>query len=146
MTCTPILTGDLFRTGDEALDMNGERVAPQDLFQFTALNDEAEARGQAYVKWRACSADWSEHGACGGAKGAAARAAEAGRLKVVVFAISCTNACAPIKVGPRIITLITMHWPEDGNEAHSHIMMDPKVNRTERSNVRDLLRLRAVPR
>lgn len=119
--------GTLLRTSNPPAepirDVNGDLLPPAEAFIFKQLTNPEDCRGF-HLHW-AVSTDWEQHASCNGTDGALERCGADGRSHTYVWRLSIPRVRNTLHLGPEsTITLLTFHWPERANEAHSHILYD----------------------
>lgn len=124
-TYSELRDGTMLRTSvppaEPMRDVNGDLMPPSEALIFHQLADDETCRGF-HMAW-ALSADWEQHPTCGGPEGALARCGVDGRRHTYVWRMPIPRVRATLDIGEqRTISLRTLHWPEEYNPSHSHIL------------------------
>lgn len=111
---TPLDSGEsLLRAGPRALrGVNGEDCPPAQALDF----GEVEPPDRGYPSTFVCSFDWEKHEKCGGCEGVLQRRPS---CNYVYQMMVDAGLVLPIGDG---IPIAYLHWPEDWNLAHSHVL------------------------
>lgn len=133
---------NLLRAGPEPesiQDVSGAPVAPQRFFDIGPVGAD-DPRGLEPTNL-VMSADWEEHGSCGGMEGALVRAGLRGKGDTRVYRARVEAVETPLQCNGRSVATEAWHWPESANEAHSHIVLPSWSKNAERRAVRKALQL-----
>jgi hypothetical protein len=134
----------LLRTGEEPQEAaDGGRVAPESCLRFSELSD--EDAGEDFKQCRAISFDWEQHSECKAHDVLLANARKTRPTTTHVYRIGVRFATMKITHAGNTIALEAWHWPEGGNDAHSHLVARPGVGVGTRKAVRAKIRMHMHP-
>jgi len=140
--CTRIASNQsLLRSGPEPeiLDVSGAPVAPQRFFDIGRIDAE-DLRGFSQDRL-VMSTDWEQHRACDGVTGSLRRATARGNGDTWVYRAHVAEVETPVTINGTKQVSEVWHWPEQDNEAHSHIVLPSGSKDSARRTIRKTLQL-----